>query len=302
MSFRLVALDLWLRVTTKRRLGSTSLPEGRAQMERDALLLPRPAGAVWRETAVAGVAAWRLDPAPAAGLLLWLHGGAYCLGSPATHAPMVATLAVAAGTGAVVPAYRLAPEAPFPAAVEDARAVWDGLRAAGWPAERIVLGGDSAGGGLAFALLHEILAAREPPPAGVLAFSPWTDLTLGGASVRRLAWRDALLPARRIGEVCALYLAGADPTDPRASPVRGQYAGAPPVLIQASTAEILLDDARAMAARLRADGVAVELDLWHHVPHVWQGFAGMLPEADAALAKAARFVTERLNDTRLNKP
>lgn len=299
MSLRLIALDLWLRSTMKRRLATASVPDARAQMERDAALLPRPPGAVWREAAVAGISAWRLDPGPAAdpdaGLLLWFHGGAYCLGSPATHASMVATLALAAGTGAVLPDYRLAPEAPFPAAIEDASAVWRALRAEGWPAERIVLGGDSAGGGLVFALLHEVIASGDRPPAGVVAFSPWTDLTLSGASLRRLAWRDALLPARRIGEVCELYLAGADPTDPRASPIRGHFAGAGPVLIQASTAEILLDDARGMAERLRADGVTVELDLWRGLPHVWQGFVGVLPEAEAALARAAHFVSRRLN-------
>jgi epsilon-lactone hydrolase len=301
MSVRLLALDLWLRATTKRRLGrSTSVPEARARMEREAANLPMPAGARWRDAPLAGLPARRLDPpADGAGMLLWLHGGAYCLGSPATHSPMLATLALPAGVGAVLPAYRLAPEAPFPAAVEDAAAAWAALRAEGWPAARIVLGGDSAGGGLAFAVLHQLLAAGEPPPAGVVAFCPWADLTLGGASLRRLAWRDALLPARRIAEVRDLYLAGADPRDPRASPVFGRFQGAPPVLIQASTAEILLDDACLMAARLRAQGAEVELDLWNRVPHVWQGFAGVLPEADAALARAAKFVAARLS---LNTP
>lgn len=294
MSARLLALDLWLRLTTKRRLRTASVPTARDQMERDAALLPRPPGAAWQAGCLGGVAAERLAPPPGAGLVLWFHGGAYCLGSPATHGPMVATLALAAGTGAVLPAYRLAPEAPFPAAVEDAAAVWDALAAEGWPAGRIVIGGDSAGGGLAFALLHRLLATGAPPPAGAVAFSPWTDLTLGAASLRRLARRDALLPADRIGEVRDLYLAGADPADPRASPILGRFAGAPPVLIQASRAEILLDDARGMAARLRADGAAVELELWRGVPHAWQGFAGVLPEADAALARAAAFVAARL--------
>lgn len=297
MSARLVALDFWLRATTKRRLRRASVPDARARMEREAALLPRPAGARWREAALGTVPTWRLDAEAGAGVLLWLHGGAYLLGSPATHSALVARLALAAGTGAALPAYRLAPEAPFPAAVEDAVAAWQALRAEGWPAARIVVGGDSAGGGLVFALLHELLAADEAPPAGVVAFSPWTDLTLGGASLRRLAWRDALLPAARIEEVRAMYLAGADPADPRASPIGGRFVAGPPVLIQASTAEILLDDARGMAARLAADGVAVEIDLWPRVPHVWQGFAGVLPEADIALERAAQFVA-----TVLKKP
>ena len=190
-------------------------------------------------------------------MLLWLHGGAYCLGSPRTHADMAGALARRAGTGALLPDYRLAPEHVFPAAVDDALAAWEALRAEGLPAGRIALGGDSAGGGLAFALLHLILAAGAPPPACVVAFSPWVDLTLAGASLRRLAWRDALLPARRLAEIRDQYLAGADPRDPRASPHLGRFRGAPPVLIQASRAEVLLDDARLMAARLAADGAPV---------------------------------------------
>ena len=124
----------------------------------------------------------------------------------------------------------------------------------------------------------------------MIAFSPWTDLTLAGASLARLAWRDAFLPAHRLAEIRDQYLAGADPRDPRASPHLGRFAGAPPVLIQASRAEILLDDARAMAARLRADGAAVTLDLVRAAPHVWQAYHGRLPEAAAAMRRAASFL------------
>jgi acetyl esterase/lipase len=192
-------------------------------------------------------------------------------------------------------AWRLpAPEAAFPAAVEDALAAWEALRAEGWPAGRIALGGDSAGGGLAFALLHLLLAAGAPPPGCVVAFSPWTDLTLRGASLSRLARRDAFLPVARMGEIRDLYLAGADPRDPRASPPLGRFAGAPPVLIQASRAEILLDDARLMAGRLEVDGAAVTLDLVPGAPHVWQAYHGWLPEAAAALGRAADFVARHL--------
>jgi acetyl esterase/lipase len=124
----------------------------------------------------------------------------------------------------------------------------------------------------------------------VVAFSPWTDLTLSGGSLRALARRDAFLPAARMAEVRDQYLAGADPLDPRASPHLGSFPGAPPVLIQASRAEILLDDARMMARRLAAEGAEVTLDLARGTPHVWQVYHGWLPEADAALARAAAFV------------
>jgi acetyl esterase/lipase len=291
ISWQLVALDLWLRSVEKARLARVrSVPAARARMERlAARFVPRDgtrftAGRVGRRPALR-------RPAPeGGGVLLWLHGGAFCLGSPRTHVRLVAALAAAAGAGAAIPTYRLAPEHPFPAAVDDARAAWEGLLAEGMAPGRIVLGGDSAGGGLAFALLHGLLARGGPVPAGVLAFSPWTDLTLSGASLRALARRDAFLPAARMAEVRDQYLAGADPFDPRASPHLGRFRGAPPVLVQASRAEILLDDARMMAATLAAAGTEVTLDLVPAVPHVWQVYHGWLPEADAALARAAAFV------------
>ena len=298
MSWQLWALDVWLRLNEKPRLTrERSVEAARARMEATAALaFPLPAG-VWREASL------RADPplpalclpAPAgAGVLLWLHGGAYCLGSPRTHADMAGELARRAGTGAVLPDYRLAPEAVFPAPLDDARAAWEALLDQGLAPGRIALGGDSAGGGLALALLHLLIEAGDALPACVVAFSPWTDLTLSGASLARLARRDAFLPAARLTEIRDQYLAGADPADPRASPHLGRFAGAPPVLIQASRAEILLDDARLMAARLEADGAPVSLDLVRGVPHVWQAYHARLPEAAAALDRAAAFLARNL--------
>jgi acetyl esterase/lipase len=295
ISWRLAGLNLWLRLVERRYLARVrDVAAARARMERQAARFPLPGRVSLGDRPLGPVPALRLEAPDAAGVLLWLHGGAFCLGSPRTHAAMVAALAGRAGTGAVLPDYRLAPEQPFPAAVEDAVAAYEALLAEGVAPDRIALGGDSAGGGLAFALLHLILGAGRPAPACLLAFSPWVDLTLSGASLGLLARREALLPAGRLAEVRDRYLAGADPRDPRASPCLGRFAGAPPVLIQASRAEILRDDATTMAARLRADGAAVTLELQGAVPHLWQYYPGRLPEADAALDRAAAFLRERL--------
>ncbi len=298
MSLRLRLLDLWLRVFEKPYLGrTTDLAGGRVRLERQALLLPMPRGTRLRDGRCGPLNALWVDPpgvAAEAPVLMWLHGGAYVIGSPRTHAAMVAALAHRAGMRAVLPSYRLAPEHPFPAAPEDALAAWRGLMERGEAPERVAIGGDSAGGGLALALLHMALAEGLPPPGALVAFSPWTDLTLSGGSLGTGARRDALLPAERIGECRDLYLQGADPADPRASPRFGCFRGAGPVLIQASRAEILLDDARAVVERLGQAGVEARLDLWEDVPHSWQMFQGRLPEADAALDRAAAFLRAQL--------
>lgn len=293
MSWQLTALDYWLRTVEKPRITrENDVRHARARLERVSWLLsPYPATRA-EERPLGHLPALRVaGPSGTEGrTLLWFHGGGYCLGSPRSHLELAAAVARRAGGGVAVPAYRLAPEHPFPAAADDARAAYHALLAEGCDPARLVVGGDSAGGGLALALLHMLLAEGAPPPAGVVAFSPWTDLTLSGESMTTLAGRDALLPAGRVAEMRALYLAGADPTDPRASPILGAFTGAPPVLIQASDAEILRDDATAMAARLRADGVAVTLELWPGTPHVWQAFGRRLPEAAAALERAGAFV------------
>jgi acetyl esterase/lipase len=301
MSWQLTTLNLYLRTAEKTMLAlEPDVRRARARLDTQAALFPTPAKARIRERplgkASATLPALRVEAASGAGVLLWYHGGAYVMGSPRSHAAMVAALALKAGVGAVLPEYRLAPEHRFPAAAEDALDAYRALLAEGTPPDQVALGGDSAGGGLAFATLHAVLAEGLPAPAGVIAFSPWVDLSLSGDSLFSLSARDVLLPIERIPEIRDMYLGDAGARDPAASPVFGRYAGAPPVLIQASDSEILLDDARAMAARLEADGAAVALDIERGVPHVWQLYQGWLPEADDALDRAAAFLRNLLPD------
>ena len=207
--------------------------------------------------------ALRIDgAAPDGPTILWLHGGAYCLGSGRTHARD--------GRGAGAAGRRARrrcrttgwrPSTAFPAAVEDARAAWDGAARGGRRAgARSCSAATAPAAGSPSRCCTRCWPRARPAPAAVVAFSPWADLTGTGASLRTLARRDALIPVRRFAEIRDLYLDGADPRDPRASPVFGRFAGAPPTLIQSSRAEALRDDARLMAARLREDGATVEHD------------------------------------------
>ncbi len=298
MSWRLRLLDLGLRLVEKPRLARATDPVAlRASLERAARFWFRmPRGARAFDTRLGGLpareAVWGHPPRDR--VLLWLHGGAYIQGSPRTHQALGGALSRASGMRVILPAYRLAPEHPFPAQIDDAMAAWRGLLDAGYDPAALALGGDSAGGGLAFATLHALGTVGLPGPGAVVAFSPWADLTLTADSLRRNAARDALLPASRMAETVARVLAGADPRDPRASPRFGTYPAPPPVLIQASRAEILADDATHMAEVLRAAGGDVTLGLWDRTPHAWQLFQGLLPEADAAIAAAGTFLHRHL--------
>lgn len=228
------------------------------------------------------------------GAILYLHGGAYVAGSAWTHRGMLAQLSRLTGVPVFAPDYRLAHYAPFPAAFDDAVAAWQTLRSEQkLPPERILIAGDSAGGGLALALLAYLLEIGERP-AGLIAFSPWTDLTLSGESLITNEHTDAVLIRARMPELCDIVLAGADPADPRVSPLFANWQNPPPVYLQASATEILLDDARRMVDRLKDAGGQATLEVWPNAPHVWQIFDGWIPEARDALTKAASFAKKAL--------
>ena len=234
-------------------------------------------------------------------VLLYLHGGGYIACSPETHRPLVSSLVQRIQGCAYVPNYRLAPEHPFPAALVDARAAYDHLvETLHIDPARIVISGDSAGGGLALALTLSLRDDRRPLPAAVVAFSPWTDLALTGASLDENSDRCAMFAGITIRRASVFYVGDADPRNPHLSPLYGEYHDMPPMLIHASLDEVLRDDAIRVAQRARDFGVAVELRVWRRVPHVWQFFAAVLPEADQSLRDAVRFITSHTSrrDTR----
>jgi acetyl esterase/lipase len=226
--------------------------------------------------------------------MLYLHGGGYFACSPQTHRSITGAYAIR-GLSVFTPDYRLAPEHPFPAALEDALAVYRAMLTR-FPAG-FALGGDSAGGGLALALLLAAKAEGLPMPACAVLFSPWTDLAGTGASITTNLKRDSMLFAPRLAEAADIYLAGADPKNPLASPLYGELAGLPPMLIQVGRPEILLDDSTRLAARARAAGVPAELTIWENLPHVWQVSQIFLPESRQALDQAAAFAKARLAQT-----
>ena len=229
--------------------------------------------------------------------ILFLHGGAYMVGSPETHRSLIWPLARATGAPIVAVDYRLAPEHLFPAAFEDACDAFDALLAKLGPRARIALVGDSAGGGLALALAAHLSARpADQQPVAVAAFSPFADLTLSGRSIVSNARRDVMLPTHRMREAVDAYLNGADPSDPRASPLFAEWPSPPPpTIIQASHSEALRDDASRMADVLRAAGGDVRLELWRRTPHAWQFFAPWVPEAARALESVGVFLSAHLH-------
>ena len=222
--------------------------------------------------------------------VLHLHGGGYVMGDPAGSRGFTTALARATRARVVSLDSRLAPAHPFPAAVEDALAAYAGLLDSGVPAPRIAIAGESAGGGLVVATLLAIRDAGLPTPAAAVAMSPWADMACTGASYATRAARDPMLTRRILLEMAGQYLSGQDPGSPLASPAGADLTGLPPLLIQVGDDEVLLDDAIALAQRARDAGVRVELEVWPDMIHVWQMFAGALPQADEAIARIAGFL------------
>lgn len=226
-------------------------------------------------------------------VLLYLHGGGYVLGSLNTHRALVGTLAQRCGVTALAINYRKAPEYPFPAALDDARLAYRWLLAQGYKPANIMVAGDSAGGGLALALLLALRDAGEPLPAAAIGLSPWTDLLLPAGKLRRVAQEESqVLEALEIRGWGPLYAAETPLAHPLLSPVQADLQGLPPLLIQISDAEVLGDDVQRFAAKARAAGTPVTLQVFEGLVHWWHLFWRFLPEARTALDQVADFTRQ----------
>jgi len=226
--------------------------------------------------------------------VLHLHGGGYTAGNIDTHRAYAGHLAKASGAAVLVADYRLAPEDVFPAALEDGLSAYAWMRANGpdgpGDAERTIIGGDSAGGGLTLAVLMALRDGGQPLPDGASLISPWADLVVEGDTMKTRAKADLLVAAKWLKACAGAYDGGVDRGDPRLSPVFGDFSGLPPLDIQVGDAEVLLGDSLLVAEKAKAAGVDVRMEVWPDMLHIWQVLWPFIPEGAASVKKVAAFV------------
>ena len=293
-SLRAKLVNMYLRRSMKsKRLDLIDPPVLRAMIEKNSIpMLPK--GVSHEEVNEGGVRGeWRRPESGADCTVLYLHGGGYVFGSPRTHRTLTAPLALAAKADVFVPVYRLAPEHPCPAAIEDAVAAYEWLLAKGVKPEKLVIGGDSAGGGLTLATLVALKEKGRPLPAGALLYSPWTDLTGGGQSMTSNAKSDAMFSRETILGGAHKYYAGLGPRDPRVSPLFADLTGLPPMLIFASDSELLYSDSVRLVEKAQVSGVPARFEVRKGLAHVWPIFHPLLPEAKEAIGVSGEFIRER---------
>lgn len=269
-----------------------NIQQQRADFEQVVAFFPVPPD-VHREAVDAGgvpaewIAAPEVTPDRA---ILYLHGGGYTIGSINTHREMISRLSRAAGARALAIDYRLAPENPFPAAVEDSTAAYRWLLSTGLHPTRLVIAGDSAGGGLTVATLVALRDAGHPLPAAAVCLSPWVDMEGLGESITTKAEVDPMVQREHLLDAAKAYLGDAHPRTPLAAPIYADLTGLPPLLIHVGTAEVLLDDATRLAERAKSAGVDVVLEPWDDMIHVWHFFASMLPEGQQGIDRVGEFI------------
>jgi monoterpene epsilon-lactone hydrolase len=269
------------------------------------LALTPSVGAVWpaasdiklEEVDVAGLRGeWSTAPgSDASRVPLFFHGGGYCSGSILSHRRLVTEAGRAAKTRTLAIEYRLAPEHPFPAALDDTLAAWNFLRQSGIAADHIVVGGDSAGGGLTIALTNRLRDAGEATPGCAWLLSPWTDLTLSGSTLATKDAVDPIIHRAYLAELIEAYLpAGVDLKDPRVSPLYADLESFPPTLIQVGACETLLEDSTRLAAAAGSANVEVTLEIWPDMIHAWPMWNAHLEAGRRPLARAGEFIRRHL--------
>ena len=270
-----------------------TVAEQRARQEKMARFDVLPPGIACEPFQIGALPAEWVRPEDPAGTILYLHGGAYALGSINTHRMLAASLAKHTGMQVLLIGYRLAPEAPFSAGLEDAVNAFLWLLESGVPPKEILFAGDSAGGGLALAALLTLRSGGHPLPAGAVLLCPWTDLTLSGASMHDKAKQDFILDQAHLAKFAGLYAGGHLLTHPLISPLFADLGGLPPLLIQTGTDEVLLDDARRTAAAAESAGVDARLEVYAGMIHVFQMFP-FFPETREALTSIGAFANEQI--------
>lgn len=295
MSVRAIATALMLRHFVKPRMAGGTLEEGRRGFESMASRTKPPKNTVVEAITIGELAAERLTP-PGADpdrVLLWFFGGGYQVGSPLATRALAARIAAATGACALVPAYRLCPEHPLAASLEDALSAYRWLVLELGSSDQVVVAGESAGGGLALRLVGALRDAGDPLPAAAIVLSPWTDLAMTGPSLKSNAASEALFTHAFL-EVMLKNLADVpDPRDPRVSPLYADLSGLPPLLIHVSGDEALLDDSVRLAERARSAGVDVTLRVFPGLWHVFHMQAN-LPEARRAVKEIGEFARDHL--------
>jgi len=294
LSWQVRLLELYFRIqhTFSNPAGQTDVRKERAYLEGLGSMFKLPKGIqVVKELANGVAAEWLIPPAVSPGrVVLYLHGGAYVAGSINSHRSIAANIAIAAKARAFIIDYRLAPEHPHPAAVEDAVAVYKWLLSNKVDSKHLAVVGDSAGGGLTLALLISLRDGNIPLPAAGICLSPWTDLAFSGESWKSKAAVDLIVFDIKEREFARLYLGGIDPKTPLASPLYADLKGLPPLLVQVGTNEVLLSECTQMVERAKQAGVNAVLDEWEKMQHVWQFAASFIPEGRRAIARIGEFI------------
>ncbi len=290
-SFRSQLIASIMRLTMKKKLGKSGDPaKEREFLDKMSGMSSR--RALGKYDVVGGVSGeWQqASMGSADNVILYLHGGAYVIGSPASHRDMVGAIADAAQARAFIVDYRLAPETIFPGAVDDAVAAYKGLLENGEKAEKIIIAGDSAGGGLTMATLVSLKEQGIELPAAAVCLSPWADLTFTGDSMIVKNKADAMLGRDSLSWFAGLYLEGQDASHPLASPIFADLSGLPPLLIQVGSNEVLLDDAIRLNKAAKKAGVDVSLEVWDGQMHVWHLMSAIVPEGKHAIQVIGTFV------------